>query len=164
MNAALAAYYGVPVVAVSGDDVAIAEIAEAAPQAVGVVVKRAINVRAVELKPLQAARREIQQAAKTGVERAAKMPPVRGPVRVQFSRGLDPKSVAGSIRISYPGAGPDVAPPPFQTTYDAASRALTIRFAQPLERFRTVRVEILDTLKAFDGGAAKPWSLTFTVG
>jgi hypothetical protein len=86
------------------------------------------------------------------------------PVRVQFSRGLDPKSVTGSIRVSYPGAGPDLAPPPFQTTYDAASRALTIRFSQPLERFRTVRVEILDTLKAFDGGQAKPWTLTFTVG
>ena len=86
------------------------------------------------------------------------------PVRVQFSRGLDPKSVAGSIRVSYPGAGPDVTPPPFQATYDAASRAITIRFAQPLERFRTVRVEILDSLKAFDGGTARPWTLTFTVG
>ena len=86
------------------------------------------------------------------------------PVRVQFSRGLDPKSVTGSIRVSYPGAGPDVTPPAFQTTYDAANRAITIRFAQPLERFRTVRVEILETLKAFDGGAARPWTLTFTVG
>jgi hypothetical protein len=86
------------------------------------------------------------------------------PVRVQFSRGLDPKSVAGSIRVSYPGAGPGVAPPPFQITYDAANRAITIRFEQPLERFRTVRVEILETLKAFDGGAARPWMLTFTVG
>jgi len=86
------------------------------------------------------------------------------PVRVQFSRGLDPKSLAGAIRVSYPGAGPDVAPPAFQTTYDAANRAITIRFAQPLERLRTVRVEILDTLKAFDGGAARPWTLTFTVG
>ena len=86
------------------------------------------------------------------------------PVRVQFSRGLDPKSLTGAIRVSYPGAGPDVAPPPFQATYDAANRAITIRFAQPLQRFRTVRVEILDTLKAFDGGVARPWTLTFTIG
>jgi hypothetical protein len=86
------------------------------------------------------------------------------PVRVQFSRGLDPKSLAGAIRISYPGAGPDVALPSFETTYDAANRSITIRFAQPLARFRTVRVEIVDSLKAFDGGTVRPWMLTFTVG
>ena len=85
-------------------------------------------------------------------------------LRIQFSRGLDPKSVAGSIRVSYVGAGPDAVPPPFQPTYDAANRALTIRFTQPLERLRTVKVEILETLKAFDGGVARPWSLTFSVG
>ena len=84
MNAALAAYYGVPVVAVSGDDVAIAEVKESAPQVRGVMVKRAINVRAVELKPLQLARREIQDAAKDGVANAKKTAPVRGPVRVQL--------------------------------------------------------------------------------
>jgi hypothetical protein len=86
------------------------------------------------------------------------------PVRVQFSRGVDPKSLPGAIRVSYVGAGGGVAPPAFTTTYDAATRAITLRFAQPLERFRTVRVEILDTLKAFDGGAARPWTLTFTIG
>jgi D-amino peptidase len=84
MNAALAAYYGVPVVAVSGDDVAIAEVKESAPAARGVIVKRAINVRAVELKPLQQARREIQEAAREGVASAKKDAPVRGPVRVQL--------------------------------------------------------------------------------
>jgi D-amino peptidase len=84
MNAALAAYYGVPVVAVSGDDVAVAEVKESAPNARGVVVKRAINVRAVELKPLQTARREIQEAAKNGVAGSKKTAPERGPVRVQL--------------------------------------------------------------------------------
>jgi D-amino peptidase len=84
MNAALAAYYGVPVVAVSGDDVAIAEVKESAPAAHGVVVKRAINVRAAELKPLATARREIQEAARGGVAGAKRVAPVRGPVRVQL--------------------------------------------------------------------------------
>jgi D-amino peptidase len=84
MNVALAAHYGVPVVAVSGDDVAIAEIKEAAPNVRGVVVKRAINVRAAELKPLQSARREIQEAAKDGVAAAKKTAPVTGAVRVQL--------------------------------------------------------------------------------
>jgi D-amino peptidase len=84
MNAALAAYYGVPVVAVSGDDVAVAEVKESVPKALGVIVKRAINVRAVELKPLATARREIQEAAKQGVGSASKTAPVRGVVRVQL--------------------------------------------------------------------------------
>lgn len=84
MNAMLAAYYGVPVVAVSGDDAAVEEVQETSPGARGAVVKRAINVRAVELKPLAAARRDIEQAAREGVAAARKAAPVRGPVRVQL--------------------------------------------------------------------------------
>lgn len=84
MNAALAAYYGVPVVAVSGDDVAVAEVKESVPNVRGAVVKRAINVRAVELMPLDAARRAIEEAAREGVRAATRIPPVRGPVRVQL--------------------------------------------------------------------------------
>jgi len=52
MNAALAAWYGVPVVAVSGDDVAVAEVKESVSSVQTVTVKRAINSRAVELTPL----------------------------------------------------------------------------------------------------------------
>jgi D-amino peptidase len=77
MNAALAAWYGVPVVVVSGDDVAVAEVKESVPSVRGVVVKRAINVRAAELKPLPTARREIQEAAKDGVAGAKKSTPQR---------------------------------------------------------------------------------------
>lgn len=85
MNAALAAYYGVPVVAVSGDDAAIAEVTEAVPDVQGAVVKRAINTRAVELVPLPAARERIQRATRDGVAAARKSAPQRGPVRVQLS-------------------------------------------------------------------------------
>jgi len=85
LNAALAGWYGVPVVAVSGDDVAVAEVRESAPGARAVAVKRAINVRAVELKPLQAARAEIQEAARTGVAAAKRTAPQRvGAYRVQL--------------------------------------------------------------------------------
>ena len=45
MNAALAAWYGVPVVAVSGDDVAVAEVTESVPGVRGAIVKRAIKQR-----------------------------------------------------------------------------------------------------------------------
>ena len=86
------------------------------------------------------------------------------PVRIQFSRGLDPKSVAGAIRVSYAGAQTDTPPPPFEAGYDAATRSITLKFGAPLERFRTVKIDVLETLKAFDGGIARPWSITFTVG
>jgi D-amino peptidase len=85
MNAALAAWYGVPVVMVTGDDTAVAEVKESAPGARGVIVKRAINVRAVELRPLTQARQEIQQAAREAVSAARKPTPQRtAPVRVQM--------------------------------------------------------------------------------
>jgi hypothetical protein len=85
-------------------------------------------------------------------------------VRIQFSRGVDPASIARQIRVSYAGAAPDSPPLQFEQTYDAANRAIQIKFAQPLEPFRTVRVELLDGLKAFDGAPFKPWTLTFSVG
>jgi D-amino peptidase len=85
MNAALAAWFGVPVVMVTGDDAVVAEVTESVPGIHGVVVKRAINVRAVELKPLQNARQEIQQAAREAVAAAKKTAPQRsGPFRVQM--------------------------------------------------------------------------------
>lgn len=85
MNAALAAWYGVPVVSVSGDDVAVAEVKESVPNVRMVAVKRAINVRAAELKPLAQARKEIETAAREGVSSASKGTPDRkGPYRVQM--------------------------------------------------------------------------------
>lgn len=85
MNTALARWYGVPVVLVTGDDVAVAQVREVATEARGVVVKRAINVRASELKPLVSARQEIQIAAREGVAGARKRPPERGgPYQVQM--------------------------------------------------------------------------------
>lgn len=86
------------------------------------------------------------------------------PIRIQFSRGLDPKSVPGSIRVSYVGAPAGSAPPAFQATYDAANRALTLRFEEPPVAFSTLRVEIVDTLRAFDGGIVTPWAITFSFG
>jgi D-amino peptidase len=77
MNAFLARWYGVPVVMVTGDDVAIEEQRATVPNVRGVVVKRAINSRAVELRPLADTRREIEQAAKESVAAAKKAPPER---------------------------------------------------------------------------------------
>ncbi len=100
MNAALAAWFGVPVVAVSGDDVAIAEVTTAVPGIRGVAVKRAINIRAVELRPLALARRDIQDAARDGVREAKKPAPVRQArydVRLQY-RNFSFPEVATAFR------------------------------------------------------------------
>lgn len=77
MNALLARWYGVPVLLVTGDDVAVEEQKATAPNVRGVVVKRAINTRAVELRPLAEARHEIQQAAKDVVAASRKGRPER---------------------------------------------------------------------------------------
>lgn len=85
MNTMLAAWYGVPVVLVTGDDVAVAQVKEVATSARGVVVKRAINIRAAELKPVQEARKEIEAAARDAVAGAKRVAQVRSaPVRVRL--------------------------------------------------------------------------------
>jgi D-amino peptidase len=100
MNAALADWYGVPVVAVSGDDVAVAEVLESAPQARGIVVKRAINVRAAELLPLAAAREAITRGVQDGVRGASKPAAVRAAAyRVQLRyRNMTYPDVATAFR------------------------------------------------------------------
>jgi D-amino peptidase len=67
LNTLMAHWYGVPVVMISGDDVAIEQQKEWTPNVRGVVVKRAINMRAVEARPLAEARRDIEAAAKESV-------------------------------------------------------------------------------------------------
>jgi hypothetical protein len=92
--------------------------------------------------------------------------PIISTVRVQFSRGLDPASLTGRIRVAYvgPPTGDPATMAEFQHSYDAGTRAVAIKFTRPLERFRTVHVELLEGIKAFDGGPFKPWTLTFSVG
>ncbi len=70
LNALLADWFGVPVVLVTGDDTAIEEVRSRVPNVRGVAVKRAINVRAVELKPLALARKEIEEEARAAVAAA----------------------------------------------------------------------------------------------
>jgi hypothetical protein len=88
-----------------------------------------------------------------------------GAIRIQFSRGLNEKSLPGQLRVSYVG-GPPAADGglQFQATYDGANRALVLKMAQPFQAFRTVKVEILEGMQAFDGAPVTPWSLTFSVG
>ncbi|MGH9345694.1 MAG: Ig-like domain-containing protein [Vicinamibacterales bacterium] len=96
--------------------------------------------------------------------------PPTSPIRVQFSRGIEPETLKGRIRIGYAGAESlergEPQPPAIdvKTVYDPGTHALELTFTRPLERFRTVRVELLDGIKAFDGAPVTPWTLTFSVG
>jgi len=89
-------------------------------------------------------------------------------IRIQFSRGLNESSLAGHVRVSYLGSTAAAVATPqglmYQLSYDAANRAIVLRLSQPLESFRTVKVEVLDGVKGFDGAPVTPWTLTFSVG
>jgi hypothetical protein len=41
---------------------------------------------------------------------------------------------------------------------------LEIKFTKPLERFRTLKVDLLEGILGTDGQALKPWTLTFSLG
>ena len=90
------------------------------------------------------------------------------PVRIQFSRDMDPKTFAGHVKVSYGGAVPQGAPavpPNFAVRYNEGTRALEIRFASPLDRFRTVKIELGEgILSNIDNGPLAPFTLTFTTG
>ena len=112
MNAAMAAWYGVAVALVTGDDAAVEEVKAIAPGIRTVAVKRAINTRAVELLPLAEARRQIEEGARQAVAAAKKPAPVRtGPYKVTMqlprrddSRGGQrvPRDGASALRTQCP--------------------------------------------------------------
>lgn len=91
-------------------------------------------------------------------------------VRIQFSRDLDQASLRGKIRAHYLESqtierGEPMTPSVELTTqYNPASRVLEIKFSKPLERFRTMIVELGDGIKGTDGQPLKPWKLTFSIG
>ena len=91
-------------------------------------------------------------------------------VRMQFSRDIDQSTLKGHIRVRYLDAqtverGEPVTPTAdFTFQYSGASRVLELKFAKPLERFRTVKVDLLDGILGTDGQPLKPWTLTFALG
>jgi hypothetical protein len=87
-------------------------------------------------------------------------------VRIQFSRDLDQSTLKNHIKVSYVDA-PDSAPtpaPPFTSAFAAANRVLELHFTKPLERFRTVKIELQDGILGTDAQPLKPWTLTFGIG
>jgi D-amino peptidase len=86
-NAALAGHYGVPVVAISGDDAAVAELTAIVPGAAGAVVKRAVGFHAAVTHTPEAAQARIRDAVRAGVAGRAQIRPysVAGPYRLDLT-------------------------------------------------------------------------------
>jgi hypothetical protein len=90
-------------------------------------------------------------------------------IRIQFSRDIDQATLKGNIRVRYreqqavqPG---EPAPSTdFTFQYSRPNRVLELTFTKPLERFRTVNIELLDGIIGTDGQPLKPWTLTFSLG
>ncbi len=75
MNAAIAGYFGVPVVAVSGYDAAVAEVQRYATGMEGAVVKRAISFHSAATMTPKAGQALIRAKVKAGVEQRARIAP-----------------------------------------------------------------------------------------
>lgn len=87
VNAAIAGHFGVPVVAVSGDDAAVAEVQRFTGPVPGAVVKRAISFHSAETMTPKAAQELIRARVKAGIEQRASAKPyvVRGPITLEMS-------------------------------------------------------------------------------
>jgi D-amino peptidase len=123
LNTTVAAWFGVPVALVTGDDVAVKQVAEVATTARTVAVKRAINPRAVELRPFKAVHDEIEEAAFTGVRDARKFQARRPPafkVEVQFQEITIPEVAASIPTMERP------APDTIAFTTDSMPKAYTL--------------------------------------
>jgi D-amino peptidase len=123
LNTMVAAWYGVPVVLVTGDDVAVKQVAETATAAKTVAVKRAINPRAVELRPFVQVHKEIEAAAAEGVRAAKTFAPQRTAsykVDVQFEDVAIPEVAQNLPGMQRP------APDTIAFTADTMPRAYTL--------------------------------------
>ncbi len=91
-------------------------------------------------------------------------------VRIQFSRDLDQATLKGHIKPHYLESqsterGEPVTPAvEFTYQYAAANRVLEIKFTKPLERFRSLKLDLVDGILGTDGQPLKPWTLTFMLG
>jgi hypothetical protein len=91
-------------------------------------------------------------------------------VRIQFSRDIDQATLKGRIRVRYlesqsvERGEPTTPGAEFTVQYSGANRVLELRFTKPLERFRTLKVDLLDGILGTDAQPLKPWTLTFSLG
>jgi hypothetical protein len=91
-------------------------------------------------------------------------------VRIQFSRDIKASTLKGNVRATYlesetvERGEPTTPSADFTTQYNAANRVLELKFAKPLERFRTLKIELKDGILGTDDQPLKPWTLMFLLG
>jgi D-amino peptidase len=87
MNAAIAGHFGVPIVAMSGDDAAVEEVRRFTGPIEAAVVKRAISFHSAATMTPKAAQELIRQRVKAGVEKRAAAKPyvLRGSVTLDLA-------------------------------------------------------------------------------
>lgn len=87
INAAIAGHFGVPVVAISGDDAAVAEAQQLLGPIEGAVVKRALSFHSANTLTPQAGQTLIREKVRAGLAKRASLKPysVRGPIRLDVT-------------------------------------------------------------------------------
>ena len=91
-------------------------------------------------------------------------------VRIQFSRDIDQATLKGHVKAHYIESqtaerGEPVTPAAeFTMNYIAPTRVLEIKFTKPLERFRTLHIDLTDEILGTDKQPLKPWTLSFDSG
>lgn len=87
INAAIAGYFRVPIVAISGDNVAVGEAQALIGDMEGAIVKHAISFHAASTMTPEAAQLLVRQKVKAGVQRRASLKPyvVRSPVQLDVT-------------------------------------------------------------------------------
>ena len=97
INAAIAGHFGVPVVAISGDDAAVAELQAIVPGAEGAVVKRAISFHAANTLTPAAGQALIRDKVRAGLAKRGSIRPyvLRGPLRLEITfKNYTPAEIA----------------------------------------------------------------------
>jgi hypothetical protein len=91
-------------------------------------------------------------------------------VRIQFSRDIDQSTLKGHVKAHYiesqtaERGEPTTPTADFTMQYSAPTRVLEIKFTKPLERFRTLHVDLTDEILGTDKQPLKPWTLSFDLG
>ncbi|WP_203860829.1 M55 family metallopeptidase [Plantactinospora mayteni] len=128
LNAAVAGHYGVPVVLLSGDDAACAELRDLVPAAVTVEVKQALGqAAAVTLHP-EEARDRIRRGAAEAVRGRRRIRPVPTPTPVRIELDL-----YGPYTVDLATLVPGV-------TRSAGARTLTFTGRDMAEAYRVVQL------------------------
>jgi Bacterial Ig-like domain len=91
-------------------------------------------------------------------------------VRIQFSRDIDQSTLKAHVKPHYLEAqtiekGEPVTPAvEFTSQYVGSTRVLELHFTKPLERFRTIHIDLTDEILGTDKQPLQPWTLSFDTG